>query len=59
MKSEETKKVGDSWYIYKWKRNGRAKFASGFGDNEEVAICGGIYYSKLQLKKSMKRGNCI
>jgi hypothetical protein len=61
MKHDEIKQVGDSWYIRKWKSGltGKTCFASCFGDDEQVAQCGNIFYSKYQLKKDMKRGNCI
>jgi len=61
MKHGEMKKIGGSWHIYKWKKGttGATAFSSGFGDGDEIAICGSIFYSKYQLKKDMKRGKCI
>jgi len=56
MKHGETIKICDSWYIYKWKSFGRkTMYASGFGNDENVAICGQGFYSKYQLLKDLKK----
>ena len=53
LKVNEILWIDDKWSIHKINYGGRTVFRSGFGDTEQQAICGDIFFSKFQIKKDI------